>query len=93
MINEAVKTYSDITGRYTNISSRGNKYIVIFYDYGTNIIHVIPTKTHNTAEILYATISMLSILPTRGNQLNLHILDNDSSSIIKQGLLKNNIKC
>ena len=35
---------------------------------------------------------MLSTLTKSGNQPNIHILDNDASSILKQGLIKHNIQ-
>ena len=66
--------------------------MVFLYNYDTNTIHVIPTKTRNAEEILDATTSMLSTLTTRGNQPNINILDNEALSIIKQGLLQNKIK-
>ena len=37
-------------------------------------------------------MSMLSTLTTIRNQQNLHIIDNEASNILKQGLLKNKIK-
>ena len=37
-------------------------------------------------------MSMLLILTTSGNQQNLHIFDNESSSNLKKGFLKNKIK-
>ena len=66
--------------------------MVFLYNYDTNTIHVIPTKTRNAEEIIDATTSMLSTLTTRGNQPNINILDNEALSIIKQGLLQNKIK-
>ena len=68
--------YSDLTGRYPIIYSLGNHYIVIYYYWDTNSIQYISNKTLNAAKIQDATISMLSILTTSGNQPNLHILDN-----------------
>ena len=89
---EVGMTYSDLTGRYTIILSRSDQYIVICYYYDNNIIQSTPTKTRNAAKIRDATMSMLSTLTTSVHQPNLHILDNDSSSSMKQGLLKNKIK-
>ena len=89
---ETGTTYSDLTGRYPIISSRGNQYIAICYDYDNNRIQAIPTKTHNDAEIRDVTMSMLYTLTTSGHQPNIHILNNEASSILKQGLLKNRIK-
>ena len=85
-------TYSDLTGGYPIILSHGNQYIVICYNYDTNIIQEVLTKTRNAAEIQDYTISILTTLTTSGNQSNIQILDNTASSSINQGLLKNNIK-
>ena len=53
---------------------------------------MISTKTRNASEIRDATILILSVLTTSDNQPNLHVLDNEASSSLKQGLLKNNTK-
>ena len=50
-----------------------------------------PTKTHNTAEIQDTTMSIMTTLTNSGHQPNLNILDNEASSILKQGLLKHKI--
>ena len=59
-------TYSDLTGRYPIISSRGNQYIVIFYNCDTNSIQAIPTNTRDATEIQDATMSMMYKLATGG---------------------------
>ena len=91
-LNEAGTTYSDLTGRYLIISSRGNEYIFIYYDYKTNSIYTVPTKTCIASEIWDTIMSMLNTLTTSGNQFNIYILDNEASSSLKLGLLNNNIK-
>ena len=73
-------------------SSRGNQYIVIFYDYNTDSIQEIPTNIRNAAEIIDATVPIMSILTTSGHQPNLHIFENEVSSIFKEYLPKNKIK-
>ena len=62
------------------------------YDYDTTSIHATPTKTCNDAEIRDVKMSMLNTLTTSGYQTNIHILDNESSSIMRQGFPKNKIK-
>ena len=76
---ETGTTYSDLTGRYPIISSRGNRYNFICYDYDYNInnIQAIPTETCNAADILEATMSMMFTLTTSGHQPNIHIIDNE----------------
>ena len=89
---EAGTTYSYLTGRYSIISSHRKQYIVIFYDYDTNIIQETPTNTCNVEEIRDAKVIMLSTLTTSGHQPYLHILDDEASSSMCQGFLNNNIK-
>ena len=74
---EAVSTYSDLTLRYPITFSSSNQYIVIIYGCNTSSIQAMPTKTRNAAEIRDTTMSMLSILPKSGHQLNLHIFVNE----------------
>ena len=50
------------------------------------------TKKRNYTEIQDNTMSMLSKLTESGHQANIHVIDNDASYIIKQGLTKNNIQ-
>ena len=85
-------TYSDLAGRYPFTSSCGNQYIVILYYYDNNSIQAMPNKTRNTEEIRDTPMSMLSTLTNIRHQPNTHILDNEASSIIKQGLLKHKIQ-
>ena len=89
---ESVTTYSDLTGRYPIISSRGNQYILICYKYYTNSIQETPTNTRNAADIQDATMSRLNTLTTSGHQPNIRIIDTEASYIIRQGLIKNKIK-
>ena len=51
-----------------------------------------PTKTRNSAETWDSTMYMLNTLNTSRNQPNLHILDNETSSSLRQGLLNNKSK-
>ena len=63
---EAASAYSELAGRYPVTYSQGNQYIFICYNYDTNIIHTILTKTLNTAKICDTTISMLTTLTKSG---------------------------
>ena len=46
------KLYSDQTGRFPVISSKGNKYIMIVYDHDSNAILARPLKTKSGHEQL-----------------------------------------
>ena len=48
------KAYFDLTGAFPYVSSRGNKYIFILYDYDSNSILTHPLKSKNAGEIKQA---------------------------------------
>ena len=48
------KVFSDQTGRFPQTSSRGNKYIMIFYDYDSSAILAEPLKSRSEVELLRA---------------------------------------
>jgi hypothetical protein len=43
--------YTDQTGRFPVVSSKGNKYIMILYDYDSNAILAQPIKDRTTPEL------------------------------------------
>ena len=44
-VEEMMKTYTDLTGRFPRQSSRGNNYIFVAYNYDGNAILAEPIKT------------------------------------------------
>jgi hypothetical protein len=51
---DAGKIYTDQTGRFPVVSSKGNKYIMILYDYDSNAILAQPIKDRTAPELLKA---------------------------------------
>ena len=51
LAEELIKSSSDQTGKFPITSSRGQKYIFVFYHYDTNIINGIGIKICNTTDI------------------------------------------
>jgi len=49
--HERNTAYSDLTGRFTHTSSRGNCYLLLVYDYDSNAILVAPLKSRAVAVI------------------------------------------
>ena len=45
---------ADLTGRFPYVSSRGNQYLVVMYDYDTNSIVFQPIKIRQSKEIYIA---------------------------------------
>jgi hypothetical protein len=63
---DAGQIYTDQTGRFAVVSSNGNKYIMIEYDYDSNAILAQPIKGRTAPEILEAFQVMEQELVTRG---------------------------
>ena len=85
-------TYSDQTGRFPHISSRGNAYLLIVYDYDSNAILVEPLKSRAAAGIKNAWLKINTFLESRGRKPDLHILDNECAAEFKHALTKNKIQ-
>jgi hypothetical protein len=61
------KVYSDQTGNFQYTSSKGNKALVILYDYDSNAILAEPIGNRKAATILEATKKMHNILRSKGH--------------------------
>jgi hypothetical protein len=51
---DAGQIYTDQTGRFPVVSSKGNKYIMILYDYDRNTILANPIKDRTSPDLLRA---------------------------------------
>ena len=80
---ELSKLSSDQTGKCPITSSRGNKYIFVFYHYDTNTINGIAIKSCNTTDICDAWQTAYELLKSHGEAPNIHILDNKCSRDMK----------
>lgn len=80
------KTYSDLTGRFPVVSSRGNQYIFIMYDYDSNAILAEPIKNRTAGEIVRACTTLHDLLTQRGLQPKLHVMDNEASQSLQQAI-------
>jgi hypothetical protein len=76
--------YSDQTGRFPITSSKGNKYIMIVYDYNSTAILAEPIKNRSEQEILRAYSKMHQYLTDRRLKPQLQKLDNECSAALKQ---------
>jgi hypothetical protein len=77
---DAGQIYTDQTGRFPVVSSKGNKYIMILYDYDSNAILAQPIKDHTAPELLKAFQIMEEVLVARGLKPNLMKLINEASN-------------
>lgn len=78
------KVYTDQTGRFPVTSSRGNKYIMVAYEYDSNTIHAEALKSRTGNSIKQAYQIIRDLLVHRGLSPKIHILDNECSQILKE---------
>jgi hypothetical protein len=88
---DAGQIYTDQTGRFPVVSSKGNKYIMILYDYDSNAILAQPIKDRTAPELLKAFQVMEQELVARGLKPKLMKLDNEASKLLKTYLHQQDI--
>lgn len=74
---------TDLTGRFPVTSSKGNKYILLLYDYDSNSILVEAMKNRSDTEHLRAYNKLHQYLVDRGFKPVLQKLDNEASEALK----------
>jgi hypothetical protein len=87
----AGQIYTDETGRFPVVSSKGKKYIMILYDYDSNAILAQPIKDRTAPELLRAFKVMEQELVARGLKPKIMKLDNEASKLLKTYLHQQNI--
>jgi hypothetical protein len=87
----AGQIYTDQTGRFTVVSSKGNKYIMTLYDYDSNAILAQPIKDLKAPELLKAFQIMEQVLVARGLKPKLMKLDNEASKLLETYLHQQDI--
>jgi hypothetical protein len=88
---DAGQIYTDQTGIFPVVSSKGNKYIMILNDYDSNTILEQPIKDRTTPELLKAFQIMEQELVARGLEPKLMKLDNEASKLLKAYLHQQDI--
>ena len=78
------KIFSDQTGRFPVTSSKGNKYVMIMYDYDSNIILEEATKSRTGDEVLRAFTRIYAELKGKGLGPKIHHLDNEFPEHLKR---------
>ena len=86
------KIYTDQTGQFPTVSSRGNKYLMVLYDYDSNAILAEPLKSRKQQEILRAYKVLVNCLEKRGLRPKLQTLDNEASQLLKDEMDSRRIK-
>jgi hypothetical protein len=81
---DAGQIYTDQTGKFPVVSRKGNKYIMILYDYDSNVILAQPIKDRTAPELLGAFQVMEQELVARGFKPKLMKLENKASKLLKR---------
>ena len=76
------KAYGDLTGRYLTISSSGNQYILVIYDYDPNAIIGEFLKRLQKGEIMNGYRNVNNQLSNNGYKPQIQTLDNEASYIL-----------
>lgn len=86
------KAYGDLTGRFPYMSSRGNQYFLVVYDYDSNAILVELLKSRNGTDIKTAYMKIYDKLAQRGCAPKVFILDNEVSTELTSAFTKKKIQ-
>eukprot|EP00804_Cyclotella_cryptica_P002887 CCRYP_009399-RA/>CCRYP_009399-RA protein AED:0.22 eAED:0.24 QI:0/0/0/1/1/1/2/0/735 len=79
--------FTDQTGKFPHVSSRGNRYQMILYHTDSNSIWVEPTKNRTEGELILALTRALSRMRSYGLSPRHQVLDNEASTAYKQAIL------
>jgi hypothetical protein len=88
---DAGQIYTDQTGIFPVVSSKGKKYIMILYDYDSNGILAKPIKDRTAPELLKDFQVMEQELVARVMKPKLTKLDNEASKLLKTYLHQQDI--
>jgi hypothetical protein len=83
--------HTDQTGIFPVVSSKGNKYIMILYDYDSNVILAQPIKDRTSPELLKAFQIMEQELVAKGLKPKLMKLDSEASKLLETYLHQQDI--
>ena len=89
--NDICESYSNQTGKFSIMSSKGHRYIFVFYHYDINNILGIPIKNCNTSDLYEAWLQAFKMFQAHGATPKVHILDNKCSWEMKQMFENENV--
>ena len=78
------RIFSDQTGTFPKISTKGSKYIMVMYGAEINTTLAEPIKSRSEQELIRATTKMHEYLTTRGLKSSFQILDNKCPKLMKK---------
>ena len=85
------KIASDPTGKFILPSSNGHSYLLVVYDYDSNMIFAEPMKSRSAPDHLKAYTHVHEVLKARGLKPQLQRLNNEASQLLKTFLATNQV--
>ena len=91
-VNDLKETmYSDQTGKFPYLSSKGNRYIMVAYHTDANYIFQEPMKNRTEMQMIASYQRIMDRMNAAGMTTSKHILDNEISAEFKLAIKENKI--
>jgi hypothetical protein len=84
--------YTDLTGKFLVISSKGNSYVMVYYIYDCNYVKVVPMKSRSDSELVKAYEHIHQELTAKGFKPKLQTLNNEASAALKHFFTANDVE-
>ena len=84
--NAKATMYSDQTGMFPTVSSKGNKYVMVLHDVNSNSLWAEPMKNKTGGELILAHNQTLTRMQQQGINPKHQILDNQASELYKDAI-------
>jgi hypothetical protein len=81
--------YTDLTGRFNQLSRKGNWYLVVVYSFDCNYIKPVEMKYKSASEWLKAFGGIFQELTSHGFKPKLQTMDNESLAALKSYFTEN----
>ena len=91
IIDYRSEIFTDATGPFPVVSSRGNKYVFVLYEYYSNYIMITPIKDKKKTTTIEAFKKQLNTLKRCGLKPKLQKLDNEASQLLLEYINDENI--
>jgi hypothetical protein len=83
--------YTDLTGKFPVLSSKGNSYVMACFVYDCNYVKVIPMRSQSSSEWVKAYDTVHQELTVKGFKPKLQTLDNEASAALKNFFTVNDL--
>jgi hypothetical protein len=84
--------YTDLTGKFSVRSSKGNWYVMVCYVFDCNYLKFFPMKSRSALEWVKACEYIHQELTSKGFKPKLQTLDNEASTALKNFFTTNDVK-